>query len=438
MSEETETPEELNARYASALLPLTVTFGIFTVIGVVGNILVLLVYSLGREYRNNNFRIFVICLAVIDLLTSAFLLPAEMIKHRNFFSFENLAMCKIKCMLNVWAGCAAALTLLIISVDRFRKVCQPLKKQIPPRIALKLCLAFSFIVPSVLSTPGAIMCGIRHTNKTNIYNTTTEIYLCETEDKYQESILRKIYKYTFVILLVGISVVCVVMYIRIGRQIARHWGSVPGSFRKDSSKEFNSDYSSDTFGNLRTGQKSLDRTASSASDNNSVASGLTSPIVKTPLSKMDSTGSTKKAPFVKQNSTLSSEGDEKPKNKAKFVKQASSLSFTFSQGRKSSNKQRTMSRQGSGFGMRQFPYKTLIWFILTVVFILCYLVYIVLSTRVSTLYAKEPVPFTIFTLFFRLYFINNIINPIVYALLDKKFRSSCKNIWPNIKKACCA
>lgn len=435
----TESHEELNIRYANALLPVTIIFGLFTAIGIIGNILVLLVFSLGREFRNNNFKVFVICLGIVDLLTCIFLIPAEIAKHRNYFSFENLFMCKTKCLFNVWAGCAAALALLIICIDRFRKVCQPLKKQIAPNLALKLCILLAFAVPIILSWPGAMMCGIKEDNKTNIYNTTTVVYLCETEPKYNNSIWRYVYKFTFVVLLVGVSISCLVMYILIGCQIKRHWGSVPASFRKDSGMEF----SSDTFGNVK---KPLDRTNSSTSDmqNQVVIDPPVSTLVSAPLTQpgsdeINSSTKTNKSPKQKPKLTKqSSSFDVDPNARKKFIKQLSNVSLSsLTKIRKDSmdwnTRGRTMSRSNSGFGMRRFPYKTLIWFILTMIFVVTYMVYLVLAIKVPKLVDLETTPFTVFQLFYRFYFLNNIINPIIYFALDKRFRKACKNIGPLIK-----
>ena len=440
-----ESQEALNIRYANALLPSTIIFGFFTAIGIIGNIAVLVVFSLGREFKNNNFKIFVLCLGIVDLLTCAFLIPAEMAKHRNYFSFENLFMCKTKCLFNVWAGCAAALALLIICIDRYRKVCQPFKKQITPSLALKLCILMAFVVPLVLSWPGALMCGIKEDNKTNIYNTTTIVYLCETEPKYKKSIWRYIYKYTFVILMVGVSVSCLVMYVLIGCQIKRHWGSVPASFRKDSGKELNSDYSSDTFGKVK---KSLERTPSTTSDghNQVFVDPSDSPVKKTPQSpngSIDPCSSPNPSKSPRQKPKLvkqSSSFDVDPNARKNLIKQLSSVSLSsmnkIRKGSMDSNSQRrTMSRSNSGFGMRKFPYKTLIWFILTMIFVVTYIMYLALAIKVPGLINMDTTSFAVFQFFYRFYFVNNIINPIIYFLLDKRFRNACKNIRTLIKSS---
>lgn len=418
-----ENHEDLNSRYAKALLPVTIMYGVFTVVGVVGNILVLLVFAIGRAYKNNNFRVFVISLAIIDLLTCAFLIPAEIVKHLKFFSFESIALCKIKCLFNVWAACAAALSLLVISIDRYRKVCQPFRKQITPQLALRLCVFLSFFLSVILSVPGAVMCGIKQDNMTNINNNQTTVYVCETEERYKEHILRHVYKFSFIFLLVGVSLACIVMYILIGLQIAKHWGSVPVNFRKDSGKDQNSDFSSETFGKLRSESGNpVDRSHSSASDSVNMINQPSSP------GALDSPTRKKRPPLVRQGTSV----DDPKTAQKRLVKQMSSVSSGSRDD--ASTRRRNMSRSASGFGLRRFPYKTLIWFILTLVFIVTYILYLVLATKVPMLTHMDVPSFTLFQSFYRLYFINNIINPIVYALLDKNFRKACKNLGPRLKE----
>ena len=442
-----ETQTALNARYSYALLPLTVTYGLFATIGVIGNIVVLIVFSLGREFRNKNFKIFVVSLGIVDLLTCTFLIPAEMLKHRNYFSFENLFMCKTKCLFNVWAGCAAALILLLISVDRFRKVCQPLKRQITPILALKLCILLAFVVPVLLSWPGAMMCGIKEANKTNIYNTTTVVYLCATEPVYEKSIWRYIYKYTFVILLVGVSICCLVIYVLIGCQIKRHWSSVPANFRKDSGKDINSDYSSDTFGSIK---KQSERTSSTSDGRNCVINNVSIDTLKKATVDRTESNASEKANLNGQTAKLApkverTNSDADKKAREKLIKQLSNVSLSsLNKIRKesisSTAARRTMSRSNSGFGMRKFPYKTLIWFTLTMIFVITYIMYLVLAIKVPKLIHMDTTSFTIFSFFYRLYFLNNIVNPVVYFILDERFRKACKTIVPLIKmrlRTCC-
>ncbi|WAR28760.1 hypothetical protein MAR_014464 [Mya arenaria] len=140
-------------------------------------------------------------------------------------------------------------------------------------------------------------------------------------------------------------------------------------------------------------------------------------------------------PLVKQGSSSfdREHGDTRKKKLMSQHSQVSSSSLVSKFSSSPSRKRRTLSRQNSGFGLRRFPYKTLIWFILTVVFILTNIVSLVLAATDSGLAEKDPKSYAIYASFHRLYFINNIINPVVYFILDQHFRSVCRNIKPRLK-----
>ncbi|KAH3803058.1 hypothetical protein DPMN_156757 [Dreissena polymorpha] len=177
--ESVESLEDLDGRYADALLPLTIAFGCFTVVGIIGNLLVILVFSLSPEYRRNNFKVFALTLAYIDLITCLTLIPAETVKQQKYFEFGQVATCKLKCFFNVFGASSHCLALLVISVDRFLKVVLPFKTQMTPKKSIWILLFVAFLLPILLSIPGTLMCGIRTTAKVNIYGTNTTIYLCE-------------------------------------------------------------------------------------------------------------------------------------------------------------------------------------------------------------------------------------------------------------------
>ncbi|KAL3864660.1 hypothetical protein ACJMK2_006324 [Sinanodonta woodiana] len=399
-----ESLDHLNARYSKALLPLTVFLAVLAVIGVVGNIIVIIVFSISRDYRNSNFKIFVLCLAVVDLITCVSLIPAEVAKHIHYFSFESEAACKLKCYFNVFGSGSAALTLTLISIDRFRKVYQPMKRQMWPSLALKLCLG-CILFSIVLSWPAAQMCGIESAPMKNLYGGHTVVYLCGAEKKFQKSVWREVYKYVLFILQGIVSIACIFMYIMIGRVIVKNWGA-------------------HTVGN------SLRFDSSSRSFDSSLKESVVNEIILGPEDvKTSSTGVPNEA--EKQ--------QEQQQPKKTLRKQSSVFSNFSSSGRRMSSidataKRRMLNRQTSGFGFRNFPYKTLIWFILTVIFIVTYCIYCGLSIKVTMVFNLSPGGFALFAFFFRLYFLNNVANPIIYAFLDIRFRRSCKKIFVMVKR----
>ena len=59
----TESLTDFNNRYASALLPITVAFGLLGVLGFCGNIIVIVIYGFGRKFKDRKYRCYVLCLA---------------------------------------------------------------------------------------------------------------------------------------------------------------------------------------------------------------------------------------------------------------------------------------------------------------------------------------------------------------------------------------
>ncbi|KAH3803059.1 5-hydroxytryptamine receptor 1B-like isoform X3 [Dreissena polymorpha] len=370
-----ESLEDLNKRYANALLPLTITFGVFTLFGFLGNLVILIVFSLSREYRRNNFKVFVLTLTVIDLITCMTLIPAEIVKQRNFFEFENALQCKFKCFFNVFGASSSCLALLVISVDRFRKVVQPFKKQLTPKLAVKVLIGVAIVFPICLAIPGTIMCGINTKTIVNKYGTNTTIHLCETEERFEASVWRSIYKWIFILSLGGISLAYIILYTFVMQAAAKQIKAI--SLQRNNS----------SFDCART-------------------SGIFDP-------NNESIEPTNDLSMRKENNSISD--IQNGVNGKHYVTQCSGRS----------HKRHTPMLQRHGF-----PTKTIIWFILTIVFIVTYLTHIILSLRVGKIVRMEPEEFASFSFFFRIYFVNHMINPLVYAIFVKRFRESCRNIGP--------
>ena len=399
----TETLEHLNARYAEALLPLTVTFGFFTFLGFLGNGIILLVFTLSRDYRRNNFKVFVLTLGVIDIITCVTLIPAEMVKQRHYFAFGDVIPCKVKCFFNVFGASSSCLALLVISVDRYRKVVQPFRKQLTPKLAVRILFLVAFIFPVLLAIPGTIMCGIKHTNMTNIDGGLTEIQLCETEDQYRVSIWRLVYKYVFVILMVGISFTYVVLYTFVMKEATRQIRAIAAQ-RKNSNYDI------------------------------SFSSGIFDPntIIHEPLNTQDIPKQTT-IPNQRSLSKSSVEADLLTNGNGKTRHQSGSARPNHYSKKSKVSAQLSVKSLSPILQRQGFPTKTIIWFILTIVFIISYMTHLVLALKVADIVHMTPTQFACFSFFYRIYFFNHMINPVVYAIFVKRFRASCRSVFPTLK-----
>ena len=210
--------KNLSEIFADSLLPVTVFFGILAGFGVIANAYVFYVYK--YNYSKCNFRTFVLCLAMIDFASCLFVLPSEMYGHRIWFSYPASAawFCKVKTLVSGAAVFTSAFVLLLISVDRFRKVCRPLGKQMKVKTALRLCLMI-FGIGSVIVIPCPILYGIQTTNIT-YEDDNFVITSCQKDDNYKESAWLTVY--TVVIYFTPVAVfmfTTMVLYAKLIRKI---------------------------------------------------------------------------------------------------------------------------------------------------------------------------------------------------------------------------
>ena len=101
---------------------------IMLVIGVPGNLTVLLIY--GRKYSKSVYRSIVWNLAVVDLIFCAFGIPFNIARAFRYYVFEERWICKIITALLIFGMIYSSHLLVLLSLHRFRQICMPLKSQI--------------------------------------------------------------------------------------------------------------------------------------------------------------------------------------------------------------------------------------------------------------------------------------------------------------------
>ncbi|KAH3857293.1 uncharacterized protein LOC127872575 [Dreissena polymorpha] len=173
-----------NHEFTINALPVIVFMAMMSTLGVLGNIVVINVYS--RKYPTCNFKYFVLILAIIDLFSCALLMPLEIMTLVYWYVFPFRWLCKLKSFFNAYTVTSSASSLLLISMDRYRKVCKPHSKQIMPRMALKLTLVVLglSLVPAISD---AVWWGT-HTFQTEYMGQNIVVKVCEKDDKYKDTI----------------------------------------------------------------------------------------------------------------------------------------------------------------------------------------------------------------------------------------------------------
>ncbi|KAH3711413.1 cholecystokinin receptor-like [Dreissena polymorpha] len=146
--------DQINTEVVTLMTPLIVYLSVVMFFGLLGNILVCFYY--GHETRRSGHAVFICTLALFDLATCALSIPLEFVDTKFYYTFTNIPLCRFLSFVNQVTVMGSAFTLLAIAVDRFRRICRPLKKQLD-LTKCKLVCVLSFVLSLVYSWPALIL-----------------------------------------------------------------------------------------------------------------------------------------------------------------------------------------------------------------------------------------------------------------------------------------
>ena len=408
----------LNEELYITVLPVTIFIGIEAVVGFFGNILILFVYS--KYYVHCNFRYFVLFLAIYDLTSCITTLPGEMFSQMYWYDYKYDSICKIKSYFNVFTAWGSAYTLLLLASDRFRKICRPHQWQIPHSKALKLC-AVGLCLSSLVSIPITILWG-KQTYTYAVEDIHLNVTVCEKSGIYANDIYPFVYVSCVYILPIGVMMVgSGVCNILIARKLFCKM-TKPGfsnSTKKTSCRERQRRNMSDTSVSVIASERhTRDDEIQDRSEIRSSASLST--ICLQDISRKSSSSNLVNCQENHQNISLSCSNVDTSWNQE--ANPSSSVQcFT--------NEPRARKERRS-FRRKQ---KTVIMLSLTSVFIVTVTLYIALLSIVAEkdniLKKAGKHEKVVFFFFWRLYFINSVINPILYGVMDPRFRIGLKRLF---------
>ena len=196
-------------------IPITLFIIIEALAGIVGNSVVVYIYN--HKYRKSNVKYFVMCLALIDLLSCITVLPAEVHSYFVWFNYEYEWICKAKSFFHMFTVWSSSLSLLMLAIDRSRKICSPLKSQIHTSLALKMCIA-SVMFSLVISTPVIKVSGL-YTIKFSENNQSFAVTACDGMVKNDRSYAYVYFLCAFIIPVGLIILVTCFLNVAIARRI---------------------------------------------------------------------------------------------------------------------------------------------------------------------------------------------------------------------------
>lgn len=454
--------EQFNDEFINTVLPVTIFVGIEVVVGFFGNILVMYVFLF--RYHVCNFRYFVLCLAFTDILSTVTTMPGEVLTQLKWYVYPVREICKIKSFFNIFTVASGAFCLLIIAVDRYRKVCRPFGWQIKPHVAIILC-GVIYIISAILAAPVSFLWGTRNLQK--LYkNTTINVTICEKDVMYAHTPHPFEYSTAVEVIISILLVAMCILYILVARTLVKQRRGITGAittisapsssgagssgFTSGASSAVGKSYSNAEMSKAGNSEdlESKNKYQNVSSDGGlttdeeeGVTSGASSAVGKSHSNaKTSKTGNS--VNFESQNQNVSSDGglttdEEKGPSRNKTF----DLSRGTQGGRK---KQPTLTVKRSRRTKRaivSLRRKTWIMFILTVTFVITTVLYLALLSMIAksddVLQEMSDVERAFYFFFFRLYFINHVMNPIVYGVLDPHFQKVMKNIKQSIFKCSC-
>ncbi|XP_061164947.1 cholecystokinin receptor type A-like [Saccostrea echinata] len=371
-----------NSALATILIPNNVILSLYMIAGFLGNSTVIFIYGL-KIKGNKEERYFIPFLATADLCASLVCASFGIAQNMMQATFDNEPLCKTWWFFAGSTTLISVFLLIIIAVHRYLKVCKPLGKQMTlkwKRLALVLCLAVAF----PLAGPMTYFYG----SESFVKDDEMRIYgrrcgRLSTTNK-TGSLL---YGGVLVLTAITIIVVLTCLYSKIGFTIVKRFKYKKAVGNNSTTEQPRSRFSSG------------DAIAESEQDIHSVE-----------------TDSTVLSSSHLPQASIPTKGKVIPTNTNQRLKHLPLSSST-----KRRRNRRTVHRF------------TLMFMLITVIFLICYIpkVIIMLLEANNTKFwegfseaGRSAVSFV-----YRIYILNNVTNPFIYAFLDKKFSEQIKKLF---------
>lgn len=394
-------------------LPALVLTCLMFIIGLPGNSLVIYVYW--RKWRKTTSRIFILALAIFDVV-NCLLMPYEAVNVRNVIQFDYDASCKFTRMITFMMNNASSFTLVAIAIDRYMRICRPLKAPLTNRKA-KLAVLISLVIAVVFSIPAAILYGsmsyLIPLGKFPGYCALGK--LCLISDTFIKTSWPL---YFGIFTLVGhltIDLILIFCYVLIGVQVLKR-----GDFDDHCKlKRNNSNFSSHT------------------TDNEVLESDV---YKKPPIVKQNSfQSSISKAPMSADDESLTPVAEQIPmKNSSSDQATKSHKKGGLSAAAKRSFYQKKRSLSVSSMTSRKGrAYKTTLMLLcVTLLFIISFFPYTIIVIKRytdDTYYDRlSNSGKAVYQLFLRFYLMSSALNPVIYSFLSDQFRQECRNVFKRL------
>ncbi|XP_041361313.1 gastrin/cholecystokinin type B receptor-like [Gigantopelta aegis] len=388
--------EEINNKEALKLIIPIIFTAIMMVIGVIGNSLVIYIYNF--RWHKTTTKLFVTTLAILDLVNCVITMPTEIVVLRNFYYLDAPGFCRLSRFSTFWMNNNSAVVLLIISIDRFIKICLPTRQSFSYRAA-KIACVLSVLVGLAVSWPGLVLYG-NYVVLIPTKHGVMKFIMCNVQNHMTDTWYPFAYYIYLWVGFLSTALVMVILYVLIGVQI---WGRKARTDKRSNSAQLT------TFQFKHKPPHVLPGTGKADSMDNITSS------------------STETSPSADQTSPSELSNDdvfhppEKPEPSRTKKGQP--------RGRLGTLPSLKISKSGIQAGKA-----TLMLFVITLVYIISFLPFLVITVMrtlsgplwYGQLSDTEKV---VVNLFLRSYLISNTANPLIYGFCNAQFRRECVRLF---------
>ncbi|XP_033745145.1 bombesin receptor subtype-3-like [Pecten maximus] len=208
--------DEWNDALSHNIIPVSVILMVYLVIGIIGNSIVIYIHTV-RLQKSWKERFFIPVLAFVDLISCVVSTSFSFSINMLPVKYSNDSACKVMFFLNMTCTLMSAMMLVVIAINRYRKICKPFSKQMNI-FWKKIAIACIIGVSLVISWPCFFFYGSRE-----IYNdySHTRGYRCTSIRGPWSTVQPLIFKAAVMLLIFTILVSLVVFYILIGRVVVK-------------------------------------------------------------------------------------------------------------------------------------------------------------------------------------------------------------------------
>lgn len=217
MENQTSSALELNSIYAEILLPNSIITIFITILGLVGNIVILIVYAVGLKDTAGE-RFFIPVLAVVDTFGCVTSTTYYLLDNYFLFVFPSDPTCRLLSFLMCFTSGFSGHTLLMIALQRYLLICRPLGRQLTTSVR-RFSVLVLFVVTFVYSLPLFLTSGIRISTKVFLNQNVTARTCVLSVNGGNESMVY--FLLLLVIIIINISIIAA-FYIPVTKTIYHH------------------------------------------------------------------------------------------------------------------------------------------------------------------------------------------------------------------------